>query len=1111
MNIASRLADGLMLPRLKTVVATALLAASSLTFASDYFVVVPVPAKTESAQNISVSLAGYTLPAALKGQPYAGFDFRKLLSVTGDSGYTGYGVHWSVASGSLPAGLTLNSDGTLSGTPTVAGTSSFQVMASYKTKAGQTAYQVVVGNVTVTLDAATLPQALVGQAYSYDLKPLLSVTGDPAYAGAGAGVSWTVVSNSLPAGLYLTGDGWIGGTPTAGGSGSLTARASYKGVNGQQTYQVVTLSITVGLAAGSPPQGIVGQAYSYDLKPLLTVTGDNAYTGAGVVWSAVSSSLPAGLSLAADGTISGTPTAGGSGSITARASYKGVNGQQTYQVVTLAIQVGLAAGTPPQALVGQAYSYDLKPLLTVTGDNAYTGAGVTWGVVSSSLPAGLYLTSDGWIGGTPTAGGTGSITARASYKGVNGQQTYQVVTLAIQVGLAAGTPPQAIVGQAYSYDLKPLLTVTGDNAYTGASVVWSAVSSSLPAGLSLAADGTISGTPTAGGSGSITARATYKGVNGQQTYQVVTLAISVSLGAGAPPQGVVGTDYSYDLKPLLSVSGDPAYTSASQVAWSVVSGGFPAGLTLATNGVISGTPTAAAAGPVTIQAAYRGSNGQQTYQLFVVTPGTGTLSVTSLSFPGQKRNTASTPQSVSLTNTGGTALSLSGVTASGPFAVTNNCPTSLAPNQSCSASATFNPTTIGQQPGSVVFGTGAGNKTVSLTGLGQGTSLTLSSTTADLGTVGVTSAGTAQSTAQKTIGITNAGNIPTTSLSISASGAATQSTTCSQTLAAGASCSVTFSWAPTAAATLNVPVTIASQDASAQLTVTGTANQLCTASPTVVLAQNDTPVAVPRGCGHMQAELWGAGGGGALGVSAPGGGAGYTVVSGVAVNSSTTLVAKVGAGGLYGNANYAGGGGGGGTFLWLNGYLQVAAGGGGGAGGFATLGTGLAGAPGGGTSGGTAANQIMNGTFTEYGGAGASQSAGGAARPGNTNVNCGGGAGSYGQGGSSVGGCSTSYGGTVYGGGGSGTLGGPGNGGAGGGGGGYYGGGGGAMGGYNLGGTGGGGGSGWFAAGLNGSTYSGSGSTPANTGNSYRQTYGAGQGNAGAAGWGGLMVFTWSQ
>jgi hypothetical protein len=415
---------------MKKLILAGLLAASFHASASQFFVVIPFPGKTTSVDpNISVVLEGYSLPDAVVGQPYAGFDFKSLLSVTGDSGYTGSGVRWRVESGSLPAGLKLNADGTLSGTPTASGTSSFELMASYKTKAGQQTYQIVVANITVSLAAGAPPQAIVGQVYGYDLKPLLSVTGDSAYPGNGAGVAWSTVSSTLPAGLYLTNDGWIGGTPTASGNGVLTARATYRGVNGQQAYQVVTLGIQVRLASGTPPQGIVGQAYSYDVKPLLTVTGDPAYTGPGqVTWSVLSGSFPDGLALGADGVIRGTPTAAASGSITLQAAYRSVNGQQTYQVVTLAIGVALSAGTPPLAIVGKTYGYDLKPLLSVTGDSAYggNGAGVTWTTMSSALPAGLSLTSDGRIAGTPTASGAGSVTARATYRGIAGQQTYLV-------------------------------------------------------------------------------------------------------------------------------------------------------------------------------------------------------------------------------------------------------------------------------------------------------------------------------------------------------------------------------------------------------------------------------------------------------------------------------------------------------------------------------------------------------------------------------------------------------------------------------------------------------------------------------------------------------------
>jgi hypothetical protein len=405
-------------------VATAALAlafAGSAT-AAEYYVVVPVKGRT-AATALSVELNGYALPQGQVGMPYAGFNLKSLLTVTGDPGYTGYGVKWSVASGSLPPGLTLNSDGSVSGTPTAGGASSFEVMASYKTKAGQQGYQILVLNIAVALAAGTPQQALVGQAYSYNLNPQLTVRGDPAYNGSG--VTWSVVSSTLPTGLYLTSDGWIGGTPTAGGTGAITARATYRGVTGQQTYQVVTLNIAVALAEAAPPQAQVGVAYSYSLSALLSVSGDPAYNGSGVTWSVVTGALPAGLSLGADGTISGTPTAAGDGPVTVQAAYRGANGQQTYEVVSLAIAVSLAQATLPYAPVGSSYTYDFSPQLSVTGDPGYDVTKVTWSPVGA-LPTGLSLSNTGVLSGTPTQLGDegGVFSLAAAYRTKSGQQSY---------------------------------------------------------------------------------------------------------------------------------------------------------------------------------------------------------------------------------------------------------------------------------------------------------------------------------------------------------------------------------------------------------------------------------------------------------------------------------------------------------------------------------------------------------------------------------------------------------------------------------------------------------------------------------------------------------------
>jgi hypothetical protein len=415
----------------KTLVAAAL-AASMSAFASNYYVVVPVPARTDTgAANISVSLSAYTPPAGFVGDAYPGFDFNQALQVTGDQNFNPSNVRWYVSAGALPAGLTLNATGKLTGTPTAAGTSSFVVTAVYRTKSGTNTFQVSVMNLQVSLGSAALPNATQGATYSYDMKTRLSVTGDSSYSGAG--VSWSIASGNLPAGLSLGADGLITGVATAEGTYPFTVRAAYRTKSGIQGYQVVVGAITVGLQTASLPDAKQGTAYSYDLKTLLTVSGDAAYSSSGVSWSVTSGALPAGLSIGADGVITGSATAEGTFPFTVKAAYKTKSGMQGYQVVVGAITVALAAATPPGGIVGIAYNngsgFDLKPSVNVNGDGAYagTGAGVTWSVTGGALPAGMNLSTAGVIGGTPTTTAVSStVQVQASYKGKTATQSYSL-------------------------------------------------------------------------------------------------------------------------------------------------------------------------------------------------------------------------------------------------------------------------------------------------------------------------------------------------------------------------------------------------------------------------------------------------------------------------------------------------------------------------------------------------------------------------------------------------------------------------------------------------------------------------------------------------------------
>lgn len=188
--------------------------------------------------------------------------------------------------------------------------------------------------------------------------------------------------------------------------------------------------ITVALSSYTLPPGTVGLPYpGFDLNALLTVTGDAAYAGTGATWQVTNGALPAGLSLSADGQLSGTPTAASSNTFSLQATYKTKTGTQTYDVTVAELMVALNSATPPSGNVSSPYRYDFKSLLAVTGDPAYTSNQVSFSLAGGSVPPGLSLDTHGVLSGIPTTKNTSgsSFQVLASYKTKSGQQAYTIV------------------------------------------------------------------------------------------------------------------------------------------------------------------------------------------------------------------------------------------------------------------------------------------------------------------------------------------------------------------------------------------------------------------------------------------------------------------------------------------------------------------------------------------------------------------------------------------------------------------------------------------------------------------------------------------------------------
>jgi hypothetical protein len=82
--------------------------------------------------------------------------------------------------------------------------------------------------------------------------------------------------------------------------------------------------------------------------------------------------------------------------------------------------------------------------------------------------------------------------------------------------------------------------------------------------------------------------------------------------------------------------------------------------------------------------------------------------------------TTSTAKTVTMTNNGSTALTISGISTSGDFTQINACGTSLAAGTSCQIQVRFHPTATGTRTGklSVSDNGGGSPQTVTLTGTG---------------------------------------------------------------------------------------------------------------------------------------------------------------------------------------------------------------------------------------------------------------------------------------------------------------------------------------------------------------------------------------------------------
>ena len=478
------------------------------------------------------------------------------------------------------------------------------------------------------LDVEKSLELIYESSYGANLKPeilttvlsdgIITISYDATISARGTRpLTWSIVSGDLPKGLKFSSDGTFSGIPSQFGEFSVSVKAAN---NLGEDVKTISFKISNGkpkILTEEMPEGSITELYRKSLSA----------NGLGpITWSLYSGSLPPYLTLNSDGTITGAPSKPGTWKFAVKAQNS--IGSDIKKDITLKI-VGVAP------IIGRSY----KPICITLGKpyslqlDAMGTKPIAWNLYDGyKLPTGLTLdTSTGLISGTPTQAGYYFcyITATNEYGGGYSSFTFYVNDPATSSDIkilteeipyigagyymkkleASGTAPitwSLAAGDSwYTYDTKTFTITIGDSAVkptiktislpegtvgitydavisaTGAyNISWS-YTGSLPTGLSKRYGNWIKGTPTKAGEYTFTVTAGNSAGSDSKSFTIVIHdAEKTEIITKNFSNAYVGKPYSITLDAK----------GAKPIIWSLYDGQLAPGLTLSSDGKISGTP-----------------------------------------------------------------------------------------------------------------------------------------------------------------------------------------------------------------------------------------------------------------------------------------------------------------------------------------------------------------------------------------------------------------------------------------------------------------------------------------------------------------------------------------
>ena len=291
--------------------------------------------------NITILTPITITPATLPAMSY-----NQALSPVQVQASGGTAPYTYTFTGTPPPGVSISSGGVISGTPSQAGSFSFNVhVVDASSKTADKSYTASVALPTLTLSPGTLPSATQNRPYSATLSA----------SGGTSPYTYSVDSGTLPNGVTLNATtGALSGTPSQVQNASFSIRVtdSTPSTGAHATVaQSYTIQVNAPPTIAVNPPTLSNATYGVSYSQTLSANGGSApYTFS-------STALPAGLSLDGSGALSGTPTTAGPATFTVTATdANNFTGSRFYSITIASVAPTAPTGVAAVADTGASGS-----------------------------------------------------------------------------------------------------------------------------------------------------------------------------------------------------------------------------------------------------------------------------------------------------------------------------------------------------------------------------------------------------------------------------------------------------------------------------------------------------------------------------------------------------------------------------------------------------------------------------------------------------------------------------------------------------------------------------------------------------------------------------------